>query len=57
MFEHDPVLREEITTVINALNRGHSPQNAIAVKDEIQKILQRHKELQPTNAHLFEEVE
>lgn len=57
VFEHDPVLREEITTVINALNRGHSPQNGLAVKEEIQKILQRHKELQPTNAHLFEEVE
>jgi hypothetical protein len=57
VFEHDPVLREEITTVINALNRGHNPQNGLAVKEEIQKILQRHKELQPTNAHLFEEVE
>lgn len=56
VFEHDPVLREEITTVINALNRGHSPANGLDVKKEIQEILQRHKELQSTNGHLFEEV-
>jgi len=57
VFEHDPVLREEITTIINALNRGHNPENGFAVKKEIQDILQKHKELQSTNAHLFEEVE
>lgn len=57
VFEHDPVLREEITSVINALNRGHNPIDGVAVKTEIQKILQRHKELQATNSHLFEETE
>lgn len=56
VFEHDPVLREEITSVINALNRGHSPVDGLAIKEEIQKILQRHKDLKPTNAHLFEET-
>jgi hypothetical protein len=56
VFEHDPVLREEITSVINALNRGHSPVDGLAVREEIKQILQRHKDLQPTNAHLFEET-
>jgi hypothetical protein len=57
VFDNDPVLREEITSVINALNRGHNPVDGLAVKTEIQDILQRHKEFQAKNAPLFEETE
>lgn len=43
-FRNDPALKEDITTVINALNRGHSPRNGLSVKDEIAQILQQHKD-------------
>lgn len=56
-FRDDPVLKEQITTVINALNRGHSPKDAATVKMQIAEILKNHEERKSSNAPLFEDVE
>lgn len=56
-FRDDPVLKEQITTVINALNRGHSPKDAATVKMQIAEILKKHEERKSSNAPLFEDVE
>ncbi len=56
LFFNDPVLKEEITTVINALNRGHNPIDSVSVKMQIDDILRRHKEREAaSNAELFGE--
>lgn len=58
LFVDDPVLRGEMTTVINAINRGHYPRGAHEVKTQINDILGRHKErAAASNAHLFEDTE
>lgn len=56
-FKDDPALKQQMTTVINALNRGHSPQDAATMKMEIAEILKRHEELKSTNAPHFEDSE
>ena len=43
-FRNDPQLKEQMTTVINALNRGHAPRDGAAVKEEIAQILKQHKD-------------
>jgi hypothetical protein len=57
VFKDDPALKEEMTTVINALNRGHFPKDAATMRMEIAEILKRHEERKSTNAHLFEDSE
>jgi len=42
-FRNDPGFKEQITTVINALNRGHRPRDAASVKEEIADILEQHR--------------
>lgn len=43
VFRNDPQLKNKMTTVINALNRGHSPMDAYLMKQEIAQILEQHK--------------
>lgn len=57
VFRDDPQLKQQITTVINALNRGHSPADAATVKMEIAEILKNHEERKSSNAPLFEDSE
>jgi hypothetical protein len=57
VFRDDPQLKEEVTTVINALNRGHSPKDAASVRMQIAEILKNHEERKSTNAPLFEDSE
>jgi hypothetical protein len=58
LFMNDPVLKEEMTTVINAINRGHYPRGAEDVRVRINEILSQHKEREArSNAHLFEDKE
>lgn len=58
VFMNDPVLKEEMTTVINAINRGHYPRGAHDVKTQVDDILRRHRErAAASNAHLFEDTE
>jgi translation initiation factor 1 (eIF-1/SUI1) len=42
-FENDEQLRQEMTTVINALNRGHYPRGSADVKMRIAEIMRRHE--------------
>lgn len=57
VFMDDPQLKEEMTTVINALNRGRYPRGAADVKMQIAEILKRHEERKSSNAPLFEDKE
>lgn len=57
VIKDDNQLKEQLTTVINALNRGHYPKDAVEVKEQIAKIKERYYELTRTNAHLFEDTE
>lgn len=57
VFRDDPMFKEDITTVINALNRGHSPRDAAGVKMQIAEILKNHEARKSSNAPLFEDVE
>lgn len=55
-FENDEQLKQEMTTVINALNRGHYPKGAIDVQLRIAEIMKRHEERKSKqNAPLFED--
>lgn len=56
-FRDDHQLKQEITTVINALNRGHYPKDAATAKMEIAEILKNHEERKSSNSHLFEDSE
>lgn len=47
-------LRKQMTTVINALNRGHHPIDAPDVKMQIAEILRRHEESKANNSAMFE---
>jgi len=44
VFRDDPQLKEDITTVINAINRGHYPSGSADIKMEIARILKEHEE-------------
>lgn len=44
IFMDNPTLKQEMTTVINALNRGHVPINQDLVKMQINDILLQHKQ-------------
>lgn len=58
LFMNDPALKEEMTTVINAINRGHYPRGAEDVKAVVDQILSHHKQREAaSNAHLFEDKE
>lgn len=57
VFRDDPQLKQEMTTVINALNRGHYPRGAADIKMQIAEILRRHEERKSSNAPLFEDTE
>lgn len=58
VFMNDPALKDEMTSVINALSRGHYPRGSAEVKTQIDEILRRHKErAAASNAHLFEDTE
>jgi hypothetical protein len=39
VFRNNPQMKEEMTTIINAINRGHYPSNAPYIKEKIEKIL------------------
>jgi hypothetical protein len=57
VFRDDPKLKEEMTTVINAVNRGHLPLGSADIKMEIARILKEYEQRKSTNATLFEETE
>lgn len=57
VLRDDPQLKQDITTVINALNRGHHPKDAATVKMEIAEVLKNHEERKSSNAPLFEDSE
>ncbi len=50
VFRDDPKFKEEMTTVINALNRGHYPRGSVDVKMQIAEILKRHEERKENNS-------
>lgn len=54
VFGNNPQLKEEMTTVINARNRGQYAANDVLVKDEISKILRGHQESQKATTPHFE---
>jgi hypothetical protein len=43
-LRNDNELKQEMTTVINALNRGHTPRDNASVKEQIAQILKKHEE-------------
>lgn len=51
----DQILKEQMTTVINAINRGHGPRDSVGVKAQIQKILKDYAERRINNAPEFEQ--
>jgi hypothetical protein len=53
----DPQLKEQLTTVINALNRGQAPRDSADVKMQLAEIMRNHEERKSSNAHLFETTE
>lgn len=53
-FRDDPEFKEEITTVINAVNRGKIPNNEQAVKMEIARVIRNHEARMATNQRAFE---
>lgn len=57
VFRDDPQLKQEMTTVINALSRGHYPRGSADIKMQIAEILKRHEERKSSNAPLFEDTE
>lgn len=54
VFENDLQLKNEITTVINAINRGHYPKGSIDIKMEITRILKEYEERKSSNNPFFE---
>lgn len=44
IFMDDPKLKQEMTTVINALNRGHVARNDAEVKMQLAEIMREHEE-------------
>lgn len=44
VLRDDPILKDKMTTIINAINRGHSPKDASSIKLEIAKILKEFEE-------------
>lgn len=57
VFRDDPKLKDEMTTVINAVNRGHLPLGSADMKMEIARILKEYEQRKSNNASLFEETE
>lgn len=57
VFRDDPKLKEEMTTVINAVNRGHLPLGSADMKMEIARIIKEYEQRKSNNATLFEETE
>jgi hypothetical protein len=53
----DPQLKEQLTTVINALSRGQVPRNSVDVKMQLAEIMKNHEERKANNSHLFEDKE
>ncbi len=54
VFGNNPQLKEDMTTVINARNRGQYAANDVLVRDEISKILNAHQERQKATTPHFE---
>jgi hypothetical protein len=54
VMENDPQLRKEMTTVINALNSGHTPKDPTNVMAQIAPILERYRMKQQTNVPAVE---
>lgn len=57
VFNNNPELRNTMTTVINALNRGHYPKDTSYVKKQIEDILNTYKERRLNNNEIFENPE
>lgn len=57
VFGDDPQLKQDMTTVINALNRGHYPKDSPEIKMQIAEIMKNHEQRKSSNAPLFEDVE
>ena len=51
----DPELKEQMTTVINAVNRGHLPKDGAEVKAQISKILKDYAERRMNNTPELEQ--
>jgi hypothetical protein len=43
VLESDPGMKNRLTTIINALNRGHSPVDAAAAKKQIKDIVDEYR--------------
>lgn len=54
VFRDDPEFREDMTTIINAINRGRYPLGSADVKMEIARVIRDYEERKSTNANLFE---
>jgi hypothetical protein len=57
IFDSNPHMKEEMTTVINALNRGEYPVNAHEMKSYINSILSNYRSLHQTNVPTLEAPE
>lgn len=53
--EYNPELKNKLTTVINALKRGHSPKDAAQVRMEVAEILKNQAEKEANNSFIFDE--
>jgi len=53
-FENDPPFKEQITTVVNALNRAKTPRDEALVKMQIAEIMRAHELRKRTNEPAFE---
>lgn len=57
IFRDDPQLKEEMTTIVNSINRGHYPKNNVeAIKENIVKILKDHERRKITNEPYLEQI-
>lgn len=54
VFEDNQPLKERMTTIINAINRGYPSINYGGIKEEISEILEKAKEAKKTNAPVFD---
>lgn len=54
VFLNDSELKEKMTTIINAINRGHIPRDSAEVKMEIAEILMEYEKRKSNNVKYFE---
>jgi hypothetical protein len=52
-----PAIKGKLTTVINAINRGHNPKDGVAVLEEARRIAHKIRMSKPTSVHEMPEDE